>query len=158
MKQFIKGQRLYFSRLFTWDSAVKPRCFSKSVRTMKGSTIRSSAEEKDPVCLLLRGSEQALFLNPRGVFFLTLLQSARHILTPLGSFVTWLLLLSSSNLGSSLFIYFSGYGFCLFSAFPNKKKVMRSFLSPRIAKRRVRRLSGIVCFVCVCVFSHLLHL
>lgn len=72
---------------------------------MKGSTIRSSAEEKDPVCLLLRRSEQVLFLNPRGVFFLTLSQSTRHIFTPLGSFVTWLLLLSSSNLGSSLFIY-----------------------------------------------------
>lgn len=32
IKQFIKGQRLYFRRLSTRDSAVKLRCFSKSVR------------------------------------------------------------------------------------------------------------------------------
>lgn len=72
-----KGQTLCFRRLSTWDSAVKPRCFSQiHEETMKGSAIRSSAEEKDPVFLLPRRSEEALFLNPGGVFFLTLSQSA----------------------------------------------------------------------------------
>lgn len=90
---------------------------------MKGSTIRSSAEEKDPVCMLLRRSEQVLFLNPCGVFFLTLSQSTRHIFTPLGS------LLSLGCCGCChliwdpryLFIYLV-MDFFLFISFPNNKK------------------------------------
>lgn len=121
---------------------------------MKGSAIRSSAEEKDPVFLLLRRSEEALFLNPGGCVFLAVCPTYFH--TFWVSFVTWLLLLSS-NLRSLLFLFiylfYLAMDFVCLALLHTKKKVMTSSLSPHTAKR-----DSVGLCVCVCVFSHLQHL